>query len=284
MLAHRLHRVASDLLQYEPLRKRARAGGAAMLELRGLVTERVGRQRPLRNVYGVGMQKTGSQWAKALLGHEIVVAASGLATFPTLAYSGDRSPKRFPAHCFVPDLFMSYPDYSSIPKPAPYRTYYLMRDPRDIVVSWYFSTRDTHRVFGPIAEIREELVSRSVDDGLRYAIEWLAEPLSAMATWVDVSEPEVAVFRLEDIRDRPEAEVRRLLTHCRVELTPEEFAHVLQDTSRDALQKRDLERRAPGEESHYRREASEHVKFFGVQHHQLFLEVNGDLLERLGYG
>ena len=39
----------------------------------------------------------------------------------------------------------------AIDKPAPYRTFYPVRDPRDMVVSWYFSMRDTHRVFGPIA-------------------------------------------------------------------------------------------------------------------------------------
>ena len=38
----------------------ARKAGVVCLEMRGLVTERFGRRRPLRNIYGVSMQKAGS--------------------------------------------------------------------------------------------------------------------------------------------------------------------------------------------------------------------------------
>ena len=271
-------------MQYEPLRRQVRLGGALLLELRGAATERFGRPRPLRNIYGAGVPKAGSQWAKALFDHDLVVAATGLATYPTLVFhTGQRPRTRFPAYCFVPDLFVSYPEYCAIDKPAPYRTFYLVRDPRDMVVSWYFSMRDSHRVFGPIADVRQRLLSSSLHEGLLFGIEYLGPQLAAMKTWLGVPDPEVALFRLEDIRDDPEREVGRLLTHCNVDVGEDAFAALLRDTSRAELQKRDLERRAAGEESHYRREPSEHAKYFEPAHDKMFRDLTGDLVERLGY-
>jgi hypothetical protein len=281
-LAQRLSRIASNAVQYEPLRMRARQGGVLVLEARGFMTERFGRERPLRNIYGVSMQKAGSQWAKALFEHELVVEATGLATFPQAVFDGRGFRNRFPAHCFA-HLYLSYPEYTAIHKRAPYRTFYIARDPRDIVVSWYFSVRDTHRVFGPIAELRDRLTSLPFSEGLLFSMRELAPLLNGMRTWVDVAEPEVAFFRLEDIRDRPEPEVRRLLSHCRVELGGQALARVVQETSRDALRSKDLARRATGEESHYRREPSAHEKRFDDVHHETFRQLTGDLIERLGY-
>jgi hypothetical protein len=282
MLAQRLRAAASDLLQYEPVRSKARYGGALVLELRGLATERFGRPRPLRNIYGAGIQKAGSQWAKALFDHEVVVAASGLATFPQVVFGGRGFRKRFPANCYVPGLYFSYPEYAEIEKRQPYRTFYLARDPRDVVVSWYFSVRDTHRSMGAIGEARDQLMSQSVHEGLLYSMRWLEPQLNGMKTWVDVTEPEVALFRLEDIRDRPETEVRRLLDHCKVELTEDAFAEVLRDTSRDALRRKDLALRG-GEASHYRQAPSKHAEYFEDAHHAAFRDLTGDLVERLGY-
>jgi hypothetical protein len=190
--------------------------------------------------------------------------------------------KRFPAHCYVPGLYFPYPEYAEIHKRQPYRTFYIARDPRDVVVSWYFSVRDTHREGGPIAELRERLVSLPIHEGLLLSMEWLEPQLNGMRTWVDVAEPEVAFFRLEDIRDDPETEVRRLLTHCKVELDDADYERVLRDTSRDSLRRRDLERRG-GEASHYRQAPSRHTEYFGNAHHDAFREQTGDLLERLGY-
>lgn len=282
-LARRLRQAASNVVQYEPLRKQVRLGGAIMLEARGFATQRFGSHRALRNIYGLGVQKAGSQWAKAVFDHELVVSASGLATFPSLAYADRPFRNRFPAHCFVPDLYLSYPEYSAVHKEPPYRTYYVARDPRDIVVSWYFSVRDTHRLIGPIGQLRQQLASMSVTDGLLLGMRYLAPQFDGMRTWLDVSEPEVAFFRLEDMRDRPDAELRRLLSHCEVGLSEEAFARVLLDTSREALRKKDLEHRSPGEGSHYRQNPSDHARHFEKVHHEAFREITGDLVERLGY-
>jgi len=117
---------------------------------------------------------------------------------------------------------------------------------------------------------------------LLYSMKWLEPQLRGIGTWIGVEEPEVALFRLEDVRDRPEAEVRRLLDHCKVELTDDAFAQVLHDTSRDELRRKDLARRG-GDASHYRSTPSKHAEYFEDAHHEAFRAMTGDLVERLGY-
>ena len=89
-LTRRLSRAAAEIVQDERLRMPARLTGVMLLEARGAVTERIGRRRPLRNIYGASMWKAGSQWAKALFDHDIVVSATGLATYPTLVFHSVR--------------------------------------------------------------------------------------------------------------------------------------------------------------------------------------------------
>ncbi len=281
-VTRRLSQLTSGVIQDERIRMPARLAGAALLEIRGLATEHHGRRRPLRNVYGASMWKAGSQWAKALFDHEIVADATGLATYPQAVFNGRGLRNRFPAHCYV-QLYLSYPDYAGLLKRPPYRAFYVARDPRDIVVSWYFSMRDTHRELGRVPDLRRELRTLSFSDGLLFSIEDLAPSLNAMSTWLAAPSEEVAFFRLEEIRDDPEAETRRLLSHCQVSLSDAQLDRVLRDTSREALRSKDLAARSMGGESHYRQEPSTHMKHFGPEHHERFRELTGDLVEQLGY-
>lgn len=277
-----LRRTASWVTQHELLRERIRVGAAFLLAVRGAAIERFGGPRPLRNVYAATTQKAGSQWSKALFGHDLVRAATRMETFPQFRYDEDQFRRRFPAGCFVPGLYLSYPAYSAIHKPRPYSTFYIARDPREIVVSWYFSVRDTHRPSGSVPSLRATLRSLSLHDGLLFSIEELAQPLLGMGTWIDVPEPEVAFFRLEDIDRKPEMTVRQLLKHCGVELAEADLRRVLSETSREALQVRDLEQRTGGE-SHYRLRRSGYRQHFTKAHYTAFRTATGDLVERLGY-
>lgn len=277
-----LQRTAQQCLQAEPLRKHARSGGALLLSARGSLIERISQPGVLRNIYATTIQKAGSQWSKALFDHDLVRAATGMATFPQFRYDQDQFRSRFPAACFVPGLYLSYQAYLAIEKPPPYRTFYIARDPRDIVVSWYFSVRDTHRLTGDISTLRQRLQSLSFHDGLLFSIERLTQPILGMGTWLQVEEPEVAFFRLEEFSSRPEVEVRRLLEHCRVKLSDTDFEQVLRQTSRQSLQKRDLEQRK-GTDSHYRVRQSGHREHFAPAHYAAFRAATGDLVERLGY-
>lgn len=278
----RLKSAVKSAIQAERLRRPARASKALLLSARGPLMDRLSDANTLRNIYAATLQKSGSQWIKALFTHDLIRSQTRMATFPQFRYDEHQYRRRFPARCFVPGLYLSYPAYAAIEKPPPYRTIYVARDPRDIVVSWYFSVRDTHRVMGNIPDIRKILRSLGVHDGLLFSINWLTQPLLGMGTWTKVEEQEVAFFRLEELALRPETEVLRLLAHCNILLTKLDFQRLLRETSRQRLQERDLAQRQ-GHTSHYRLRQSGHREHFAPAHYAAFRTATNDLVERLGY-
>jgi hypothetical protein len=234
------------------------------------------------NIYSASCPKAGSQWTKALFDHPIIRSHTGLFTLPQFEYS-QRPLKRFPAATFVPGLYLSYEDYCSIRKPSSYRTVYMFRDPRDIVVSGYFASFGAHPDMLGLAERREVLESMSVEEGLLYSLAESAHHFRDMATWVDVTDEHVGTWRLEDVGADPERYVPEILAHCGVDLADAELERVLSETSREALQRQDLARRAPGADSHYRVQRQSFRDLFGPEHYAAVDKLVPGLIARLGY-
>lgn len=253
----------------------AARGRGRYLSVRGTLPEVV-------NIYSASCPKAGSQWIKALFDHPIIRAHTGLFTLPQFDYF-QRQLKRFPAATFVPGLYLSYEAYSSIPKPSSYRTVYMFRDPRDIVVSGYFASFGAHPDMLGLAERREVLKTMSVGDGLLYSLQESAHHFRDMATWVDVQDEHVAIWRLEDVSADPEGIVPKILAHCGVELSDAELEQVLTETSREELQRQDLARREPGADSHYRVTRQSFRDLFGPEHYAAIDELVPGLVARLGY-
>jgi hypothetical protein len=251
---------------------------------RGRVLSARGKLPEVANIYAASCPKSGSQWIKALLDHPTVRAHTGLFTLPQLDdFSATQRTRAYPAASFVPGLYVSYDAYRRLAKPYPHRTIYIFRDPRDIVVSGYFSGLATHREYAGVAEHRATLRGMSTSDGLLYALQYGEQFVKDMATWVGIDDPNVLTLRLEDIGADPAAAVTAILKHCRVELTESERATVLAETSREALQRKDLEHRKPGEESHYRKQRMGFRDLFGPEHYAAVERVVPGLVEQLGY-
>jgi hypothetical protein len=243
-----------------------------------------GRLPEVANIYAASCPKSGSQWIKAVLHHPVVRARTGLFTLPQFDY-WQRELPAFPLATFVPGVYLSYPAYQSVPKPASYRTVYIFRDPRDIVVSGYFSGLETHPEMLGLEQRRRDLEQMSVSDGLLYALEYGEAHLQDMATWVGVDEADenVAAWRLEDISADPATVVPQILAHCGVTLSDSELAVVLAETSREALQRKDLAARKPGSESHYRVRRQGFRELFGPEHYAAVERVVPGLVAELGY-
>jgi hypothetical protein len=279
---------AANTLKWAPARNTAKRGVYAMAEARGRWLERSGKLPPVANVFAAMSPKAGSQWAKALFAHEVVRAQSQLLPLPQLDFEFGAETSAFPPATFVPGIYASYEDYRAIPKPYPYRTIYVFRDPRELIVSGYYSAINSHPPMNyrkvPYAEAaRTTMRMMSRDLALSFSIETMAERLREMASWVDIEDENVAHFRLEDIEDNPEAEVGRALTHCGVHLSEEEFARVIAETSRSALQQQDLARREPGSESHYRVNREKHWEVLTDEHLRSIEEIVPGFIEKLGY-
>jgi hypothetical protein len=276
---------ATRTVQWAPARNTIKRAVHLGMAGRGRVLAARGAVRDPGTIIAAGPQKAGSQWIKALFSHPVVRAHTGTFTLPQLDYQLTPPKHGFPAGTFVPGFYGSYQEYVALPKRHPHRLVYLGRDPRDVIVSGYWSAVETHRVthLQEVEDFRVQLKGMSMEDALLALIESCRDYFADMATWIDVDDPTVARFRLEDVREDNEGAVRAMLAHCNVTLSPDELATVLQETSRDALRARDLENRAAGQESHYRDRPSRHQDVFTAVHHAKMEEVAPGLVEKLGY-
>lgn len=239
---------------------------------------------PVDNVYFATVQRSGSQWVKEIFSDRRVLARTGLASYPQHRYEWDQFHKSFPRYTFVPGLYMSYDLYEEIDKPASYRTLYVIRDPRSIVVSWYWAALETHTMMGKIGKYRADLSKLDFNDGLSYSIRALAGKFTDMRTWMyNTSDPHVLMVRFEELTRDPLRCFGEIFAHCQVPMPSATLESVLEDYTKAKMRERDLQRRPEAPDSHYRARTSDHREVFTPEHYELFHGVTGDLVSLLGY-
>lgn len=254
------------------------------LAARGRVKKSTGGSLPIENLFMGTVQKSGSQWFKSIFSDPRIQAKTGLLTYPQRRYEYTQFKRRFPVGCFVPGLYMSYDLYDEIEKPKNYKTFYVIRDPRDIIVSWYWSMKDTHSLMGKVGKFRATLHSLDFKNGLHYCIDAFHMKLACMRSWaLNFDDPRVLPVYFEDIVTRPQAVIQDILNFAAVEAGAAEVAAVTQDYTKRKMRERDLQRRVGGSDSHYRSKASRHTDAFDKDHYEHFYRSTGDLVEVLGY-
>lgn len=242
-----------------------------------------------RNIYHSSIQKTGSHWVKSIFSDPRIRQYTRLATYPGHRYEWDEFHKRFPKYHFVPGLFISYGSYEEIRKPEKYKTFYVIRDPRDIIVSWYFSIRDTHRLTGKVGQYREKLRSLNQKDGIVFCIRTLAYKFAFMRTWAyNADDPNVMIVKFENLVDDPTTYWERIFEHCGVDIPSNVLRSVLEDYDKEGMRKREqnrsfLRKRSTSNRSHYRKGGQSWEDLFTKKHKRMFAEINGNLLRVLGY-
>lgn len=135
------------------------------------------------NMYHCCVHKTASQWIRAILSDPRTYRYSDLSTYTYQNRLPGRSDHRkitdrafvepFPRNTIVTPLYIDFENFAAIPKSERYKAFFIMRDTRDLVISWYFSIRYSHTLTGRVPEISELLSSMSLTDGLLYTIERL---------------------------------------------------------------------------------------------------------------
>ncbi len=85
-----------------------------------------------------------------------------------------------------------------------HRGFHVIRDPRDIIVSAYYSHRNSHAVDGlpHLREHRARLQASNLANGLKLEIDFSRQEMLSIADW-EYNQPNVLEVRMEDLTERP---------------------------------------------------------------------------------
>lgn len=255
-----------------------------LLKTRSICKTVVPNDYPITNLYYATIQKTGSQWLKRIFSDERIKKHTGLAVYPQYEYEYGDFHTIFPKYTFVPGLYIPYQLYEEIKKPQQYKTFYVIRDPRNIVVSWYYSMLNSHRpINNKVVKYRKKLNSMDYENGLKYCIRKQSLKFSFMRSWVYSSDdPNVLIIKFEDLINNNFRELKKIFNHCGFDIPDSCLREVLEDYTKDKMREKNLARRRDSK-SHYRKKSSDWRKAFSDSHKKLFYQTTGDLVDILGY-
>jgi hypothetical protein len=214
---------------------------------------------------------------------------SGGPDFRTTTDSTFNTP--FPVHTIVSPLYITYGHYRSMTTIGNKRAFFVLRDPRDLIVSWYFSTRDNHvldsDLRNPLYTARRRLRSMDQHDGLRYGIDyWQSRGrFASLLSWSvgAMDDPDVLIVRYEDlVSDQSLEFFAKLFAFLDIDMPRASLAGLLEGYSFSRLTGRNSGQE--NDHSHLRRgSAGAWVSYFDDELLQYLSTVSGDAVAALGY-
>jgi hypothetical protein len=156
-----------------------------------------------------GHHKTATQWIGSVLGD--LAASLGLRSVHVAMRGCLSLAERIAAAdvAVIADAYQSEVD--TLPR---MRGFHVIRDPRDMIVSGYFSHRYTHPINGwvALAAHRAELARLSLHDGMLREMQFMDQFIRQLASW-KYDQPGVLEVRLEDLITDPMAQWCRIVDH-----------------------------------------------------------------------
>lgn len=171
------------------------------------------------------------------------------------------------------------------------RGVHVFRDPRDMVVSGYFSHRNSHPIevdgvrWTELIRHRINLLKLDKDAGMMAEVEFSGYFLEHLLSW-HYDAPDVLPVRMEDLTSDPAGQWRRMLEHWQLfdQLPDGYLGELLQNHSFGQMAGGGRKLGEEDEKSHYRKGvAGDWHNHLTDDHLALFRERYGDLVERLGY-
>ena len=188
-----------------------------------------------------------------------------------------------------PFFFIQRGDYKKHIKASnlvDYRAFHVVRDPRDMIVSGYFSHKYSHSTEGPwhknwLVPYRKYLNEVSEEEGLMNEIE-IGHSLKMMSSW-NYDDPNILELKFEDLIANSLKIYGHIFDFLQLDVNADELEKIIQKYSFKNMSKG----REPGQEDvthHFRRGIPGDWKnHFTNGHIELFKQKWGDLLIQLGY-
>ena len=231
-----------------------------------------------------GHHKCGTQWMNSIIsdvcdrvGRELVVR-SGPRTFDW----------DLPASIAHPDAtFLCYVNAEKrfIGGLDPLLGFHMVRDPRDVVVSAYYSHLYSHPEYRGLARYRAELETLPKEEGLRREVDNRKHQFRAMLKW-EYERDDVLELHMEDVTADPQRAIPEILAF--LGLGPEQGLD--HETVATIVEENDFSRKAGrprGTEdvtSHYRKGVpGDWMEHFTGDLVEYFKSRHNDLLLKLGY-
>lgn len=252
------------------------------------------------NIYHCCVHKTASQWVKSILGDARIQKYSNLSL-----YLPDAEERRIlggynlreseteltiqacPLRTIAGSLHINFENFLAIPKPEHYKAFFVTRDPRDIVVSWYFSSKYSHILNKEVFKNRQKLNESSIEDGLLYSIEHLNNYglFQALKSWIVAPQKDnnILIFKFEKLTLSNNFQAfKTLFEHCDIRIPDKVLSQLLQDYSFEKLSGR--KQGQENKTSHFRKGVSGDWKnYFNDTILEKFYQATGNLTEKLGY-
>lgn len=246
------------------------------------------------NIYHLCVAKTGSQWIKAIFQSEEVLERTGMGiyNFEKERYIWDHrnfmrryESEPFPLNTICTPTYMGFNCFNRLQKPPKYKAFSVIRDPRDIVVSFYFSVLYSHGQIGKHPVWREELSKLNRTMGLCRAIEIVNEMrmFDALRSHIKGRDPNYRVCRYEELIGKKSFKhFHKLFKWLEISFKDEDLQTLLDENSFSTSTGRQ-----PGDEdvkSHRRKGVAGDWKNHFDQHvERKFYETTGDLVKKLEY-
>ncbi len=119
------------------------------------------------------VHKTASQWVRLVVSDPRFCMATGLKPrfAPSMRLNFPEERKPVPDGSVVGSFFTDADTLLAIDKPDDWRAFFVSRDPRDLLISRYYSLRYSHREAGDLRSHREAIADLSDEDGVLWMIE-----------------------------------------------------------------------------------------------------------------
>lgn len=242
------------------------------------------------NVFHCCVWKTASQWLRVVLSDPRIYQYSGLRgtafTHDHLIRSGQYKAIDFPVGSIITPIYCNYSRFKALQKPMNHRVFFVMRDPRDVLVSAYFSTRYSHRLNNWVAIERQKLEKLSEADGLMYTAERFIRITEILRSWAVAArqDPNVLLIRYEDLTQGNNLNTwARLLAYCDIKMPEKVLSNVLDTYRFENISGGRRQGQEAKTEKYRKGIAGDWKNYFDERLERRFYEVNGDIVGLLGY-